>query len=209
MSEAKIKIIDGKIILPLHYSQGGIRIADKNGNHVSSPTKTIFKEDYYIEWMITNNEIKLLSSFFENEEINKLIDDLKKVNYFAEDTEYSKRTTSSDEIEIGRFEDFIIYRYTDIFNSFEKILESGIKVRLTFKLGDYGVQSHPHMYVLIPFNIDLLYLKNKIGFIKLNEQLGSGCFGDFSINKKDLKSIILTLACASRKHRDDLIKIIL
>jgi len=43
--------------LPLHYSQGGIRIADEHGNHVPSPTKAKNKEGYCIEWMITNDEV--------------------------------------------------------------------------------------------------------------------------------------------------------
>ena len=53
----KIRLTNGKIILPLHYSQGGIRIADEHGNHVPSPTKAKNKEGYCIEWMITNDEV--------------------------------------------------------------------------------------------------------------------------------------------------------
>lgn len=208
MSNAKAKIKQKKIILPLHYSQGGIRIADKNGNHFPSPTKTICDKECYIEWMITNNEIKLLSNLFEKKDTDKLIAELRKISKFAEDSEYSKRTTSTNEKEIAKFEDFKIYQYIDVFNSFERILDSGIKVRLTFKLGDYGVVSHPHMYVLIPFNNVSLELKNKNGAIKTKEQMGSGCFGELVLNKKDLKSIILTLAHASNNHRNDLIEIL-
>ena len=96
----------------------------------------------------------------------------------------------------------------DTFNSFEKILDSGLKVRLTFKLGDYGVVSHPHMYVLIPFDNDSLKLKNEKQNIERGEQLGSGCFGELVLGKEDLKGIILILAHASKNHRDALIEIL-
>ncbi|HLC73693.1 MAG TPA: hypothetical protein VJH20_03585, partial [Candidatus Nanoarchaeia archaeon] len=101
----KIEIKNNKIILPLYYSQGGIRIADEYGNHVSSPTKTKNEERYYIEWMITNDEIRLLSNTFL-EDISDLLKKMQKINKFAEDTKYSKRTTSKTKKEIGTFEGF-------------------------------------------------------------------------------------------------------
>ncbi len=208
MSKAKAKLNGNIIILPLHYSQGGIRIADKNGNHFSSPTKTIRDKEYYVEWMITNNEIKLLSKLFQKKNIGNLIKFLQKIIKFAEDSEYSRRTTSSSEKEIAEFEGFKIYRYVDVFNSFEKVLSSKLKVRLTFKLGDYGVTSHPHMYVLVPFDFKSLKIKNKEGNIKENELLGSGCFGELNLSEEELKEIILTLAHASNNHRNDLIKVL-
>ena len=206
MSDAKAKLNNTKIILPLHFSQGGIRIADKNGNHSSSPTKAVYKHEQYIEWMITNDEIKILSSLFMSKDKEDLILEMQKITKFAEESEYSKRVTSANEKEIATFEEFKIYQYMDVFNSFEKSLNSGIKVRLTFKLGDYGVVSHPHMYVLIPFNHISLEVKNKKGVISLGEQLGSGCFGELILDKDDLKGIILTLSHASNNHRNDLIR---
>lgn len=205
---AKIRLRGNIIILPLHYSQGGIRIADKNGNHFPSPTKTIRNNEYYIEWMITNPEIELLgkNNLFN---IDDLIREMKKINKFAEDSQYSKRTTSkTNEKEIAIFEGFKIYQYNDTFNSFEKTLSSGLKVRLTFKLGDYGIISHPHMYVLIPFNYDSLKLKNRDGEINEGECFGSGCFGELILSKNDLNDIVLTLAHASNNHRNALIEIL-
>jgi len=208
MSKAKAKLNNTKIVLPLHFSQGGIRIADKNGNHSSSPTKAIYKNEQYIEWMITNDEIKLLSGLFIPKDKEDLIIEMQKIDKFAEQSEYSKRVTSTNEKEIAIFEGFNIYQYMDIFNSFEKILNSGIKVRLTFKLGDYGVVSHPHMYVLIPFEHKSLELKNKNGLVNFGEKLGSGCFGELILDKDDLKGVILTLAHASNNHRSDLVEIL-
>lgn len=68
MSKAKAKLKGNTIILPLSFSQGSIRIADKNGNHFPSPTQTINDRNYYVEWMITNNEIKLLSTLFKKKD---------------------------------------------------------------------------------------------------------------------------------------------
>lgn len=159
--------------------------------------------------MITNNEIKILSQLFKKEDgISNLIKVMQKISKFAEDSEYSRRTTSSGEKEIAKFEGFKIYQYMDIFNSFEKVLDSTLKVRLTFKLGDYGVTSHPHMYVLVPFNFKALKIKNRDGNVKENEELGRGCFAELNLTEEELKEIILTLAHASNNHRNDLISIL-
>ena len=137
----KIKWVNGKILLRLHNSQGGIRIADEEGNHISKPTQALNEDKYYIEWMITNDEIRLLSKhLFNNQDIIK---EMKKISKFAEDSEYSRRTTKKGKEKIATFEGFNIYKYSEEFHSFEKILSSGIKVRLTFKLGDFGITAHP------------------------------------------------------------------
>jgi len=209
MSKAKARLNGNLIVLPLSFSQGSIRIADKNGNHFPSPTQTINDKEYYVEWMITNNEIKLLSTLFNKKDgIGELIKIMQKISRFAEDSEYSRRTTSSGEKEIAKFEGFKIYQYMDVFNSFEKVLDSTLKVRLTFKLGDYGVTSHPHMYVLVPFNFKSLKIKNKDGNVKENGPLGGGCFAELNLTEEELKEIILTLAHASINHRNDLIKVL-
>ncbi len=209
MSKAKAKLKGNTIILQLHYSQGGTRTADKEGNHLPKPTQVINDKRYYIEWMITNDEIKLLSKLFKKEEdITGLINVLQKISKFAEETKYSKRTTSFEKKEIDKFEGFKIYHYTDDFNSFEKILDSDLRVRLTFKLGDFGVTAHPHMYVLIPFNFKSLKIKNIEGEVNENKPLGKGCFGELNLNEEELKEIILTLAHASNNHRNALIEIL-
>jgi hypothetical protein len=209
MSQAKARVNGIIITLPLSFSQGSIRIADKDGNHFPSPTQTINDKGYFVEWMITNNEIKLLSTLFKKKEgIAELIKVMQKISKFAEDSEYSRRTTSSGEKEIAKFEGFKIYQYMDVFNSFEKVLDSTLKVRLTFKLGDYGVTSHPHMYVLVPFNFKALKIKNREGNVENNQPLGSGCFAELNLTEDELKEIILTLAHASSNHRNDLIRVL-
>jgi hypothetical protein len=207
-TKIKITINDGKIILPLNIAQGGIRIADSSGTHLPKPIKTHNEKEYSIEWMITNDEIKLLSNSILTD-IGSLIDHLKNIKNFADDSKYSKReTVKLDKKEIGDFDGFEIYHYNETFNSFEKTLNSGMKVRITFKLGDFGVEPHPHMYVLIPFNQMLLNLKNQGGEVEEHQELGKKCFGEFIMNEEDLKEIILTLAHSSNKHKEDLIKLL-
>ena len=207
MANIKIELSGGNIILKLHNSQGGIRIADGEGNHVAKPTQAKNEKGYYIEWMITNDEIGLLSKhLFSN--TNTLINEMKKINKFAEDSEYSKRTTKKQKEEIAEFEEFKIYKYSDEFNSFEKTLANGIKVRLTFKLRDFGITAHPHMYVLIPFDYPSLSLKNNAGSVKKGECLESGCYGELVLTANELKEIILTLSHASNNHRNSLIGVL-
>jgi hypothetical protein len=204
----KIEVRGNKIKLPLYKSQGGIRIADEHGNHVSSPTKTKNEKDYYIEWMITNDEIKSLSDSILDD-VNSLIKNMEKINKFAEDSEYSQRkTVKLDMKEAEEFEGFKIYQYSESFNSFEKTFDSGIKVRITFKLGDYGLDPHPHMYVLVPFSHKFLEIKNNEGKVNSGNLLGSGCYGELKLDKKDLEEIILTLSHASSNHRDALVEIL-
>ncbi len=204
----KIELEGNKIKLPLNKSQGGIRIADEHGNHVTSPTKTKNEKEYYIEWMITNDEIKLLSDSILDD-INPLIKSMEKLDKFTEDSEYSQRKTIKlDMKSIEEFEGFKIYQYNESFNSFEKTFDSGIKVRITFKLGDYGLDPHPHMYVLVPFNHKFLKIKNNDGDVSLGDLLGGGCYGELKLDKKDLEEIILTLSHASSDHRDALVKIL-
>lgn len=209
MGKAKARLIGKTIFLPLNFSQGSIRISDKNGNHFSKPTQVINDENYYIEWMITNHEIKMLSALFKKKnEISDLIKKMQKISKFAEDSEYSRRTTSSEEREIDNFQGFKVYQYMEIFNSFEKVLRSNLKVRLTFKLGDFGVVHHPHMYVLIPFKFKLINIKNVNGKVNKNQPLGKGCFSELSLTEAELEEIILTLAHASNNHRNDLITVL-
>ena len=208
MSQAKAKLNGCTIILPLSFSQGGIRIADKDGNHFPCPTKTLNKKDYYVEWMITNKEIKLLSKLKRESEVRSLIKILQNISDFAADSDYSRRTTSSNEKEIAKFGGFHVYQYTEIFNSFEKILDSTLRVRLTFKLGDFGVSPHPHMYVLVPFDFKALRIKNKEGNVEDNEALGSGCFAELNLTEGEINEVIITLAHASKSHRKDLIKVL-
>ena len=91
----KIELNNKIIKLPLNISQGGIRIADEHGNHVGSPTKTINRSGYFIEWMITNDENQILvENFFESRnDIEDLIRQMKQIERFAENSKYSKRET--------------------------------------------------------------------------------------------------------------------
>lgn len=206
----KIKIENKKVLLPLHHAQGGIRIADEHGNHVSSPTQTKKEAGYFIEWMITNDENKFLAdSFLDQKTTEILIERMEDIKKFAEESEYSKRKTIKvQKTQVESFEGFEIFQYTENFSSFEKTLESGIKVRITFKLGDFGLEPHPHMYVLIPFNNASLVIKNREGEVGNGKILGSGCFAEWLPTAQDLQEIIITLSHASKNHKDDLVKII-
>jgi hypothetical protein len=189
---------------------GGIRIADEHGNHVSSPTKQKNDSRFFVEWMITNDEIKFLTdSFLEAEKLAKLIKVMAGLTKFTEESEYSKRkTVKVDKEKIESFDGFEIYQYTENFSSFEKALDSGIKVRITFKLGDYGLEPHPHMYVLLPFNHTSIKLKNNNGTVNQNMILGSGCFAEWIPTNEDILEIIITLAHASNSHCNALLNIL-
>lgn len=210
MKNIKIKLDKGKISLPLNQAQGGIRIADEHGNHVSAPTKIKNEPKYFVEWMITNDENKLIAdSFFNSKTLEDLIEEMETIEKFAEESEYSQRKTVKLEKEKKEnFAGFEIFHYTEGFSSFEKTLSSGLRVRITFKLGDYGLEPHPHMYVLIPFNSQSLRIKNEEGDVNSGEILGRGCFAEWVPTSQDLQEIMLTLAHASDNHRKSLIDVL-
>ena len=208
LSKKKATIRENGIIeLPLNLSQGSVRIADGTGNHHASPTKVKNERENYIEWMITNDEVKQLSSLLKKDRVDELIRKMSEIRKFAKDSDYSRRETCSREKKIADFQDFEVYEYADVFHSFEKVLDSKLrlKARITFKLGDYGVQAHPHMYVLIPFDFRSLRIKNKDGAVGENDILGSGCMAQLTLEENEIMHLILALAHASEYHRRDLI----
>lgn len=203
-----MEIIDNKVQLSLNNPQSSIRISDSDGNHTRRPTKVKKTSGFSIEWMIRNSEIvNLVSEFLKCKDRQLLIKKLKSITDFAEESEFSKRETIKlTGEEKGFFAGFKIVQYTENFSSFEKKLKSGIKVRITFKLGDYGVKPHPHMYVLVPFTTEVLEIKNKVGTVKTNQELGSKCRAQLRLDKNDIFEIVTTLAHASKDHRQSLVE---
>lgn len=194
----------------MYNAQGSVRIADEDGNHEGSPTKAKNEPVFFVEWMITNVEVKDLSDYFLKEiEVLALIKKLKQIKQFAQDSAYAKRQTNKSKTEkLDKFLDFEVSHYVDNFYSFEKILSSKIKVRITFKGGDYGIKTRPHMYVLLPFNHPSLNIKNRDGEVDKGVALGSGCFCEWVPTINDINEIIITLAHASEDHRDLLISVL-
>lgn len=200
----------GEVKLPLHSPQSKIRIADVGGNHISSPTQAKNERKNFVEWMITNREVNfLVENFLNKDSRQRLIERLEKIKTFVEESDYSKRKSVKLQKEKAEsFAGFEIFYYTENFSSFEKSLSSEVTIRITFKLGDYGIEPHPHMYVLIPFECPSLKIKNNGGNVEEGSFLGSGCYAAWGPVREDVEQIVFSLAHASRKHRDSLIEII-
>lgn len=205
---ATVNIGLNNVALLLTQARGKIRLADANGNHISKPTEAENNETYFIEWMITNDEVVQLAKKFLNEnDVQDLILDLSSINGFIRDTKYATReAVKTTEEKLDKFLDFDVYRYTENFYSFEKKIESGIKIRITFKMGDYTLA--PHLFVLLPFAHHSLKIKNAIKVVNKEECLGSGCKGIWEPDKSDIKEIVKSLAHTSKQHMDDLIRIL-
>ena len=79
-----MEIKNNCVQLTLTQARGRVRIADKNGNHISKPaTEGKNSAENYIEWMITNTEISELAKSFLNEaDKNLLIESLNKIKQF-------------------------------------------------------------------------------------------------------------------------------
>ncbi len=202
---ATVSIASKSVVLPLTQARGKVRIADANGNHIRKPTSAKHDKSFSIEWMITNDEVGELAKHFLNKNnITELISGLEAIKSFIRDTKYATREAiKTTEQKLDKFLDFDIYRYTESFYSFEKRIDSGIKIRITFKMGDYTLA--PHLFVLLPFAHEALIIKNINGVVGEGEILNSKCKGEWEPNKKDVIEIVKALAHASAQHRDDLI----
>ena len=170
-----IDIKSDGVSLRLNKPRGKVRIADENGNHIARPTQARNISSNLVEWMITNAEIdRLVKSFLGTEDKELLIKELEGINGFIKDSKYATReaikTTAED---FGIFKDFKIYKYTENFYSFERELVSKIKIRITFKMGDFTLA--PHMFVIISFDNSSIVLKNIDGIIQRDQELGINC----------------------------------
>ncbi len=204
-----MEIKNNQVQLILTQARGKVRIADENGNHIKKPaTEGKNLEENYVEWMITNQEIGYLAkSFLKEDDKRMLIEYLLKINSFIGNSKYTSREALKTTTQkMDKFVDFDIYHYTENFYSFEKEIKSKIKIRITFKMGDYTLA--PHMFVLLPFENSSLKLKNNHGEIRRGDFLGSRCVGWWSPIKEDIFEIITSLAYASEEHRNDLVKMI-
>ena len=205
-----VKVEKDRIVLSLHSQRSKVRIADSEGNHVSSPTKCLNLGSYFVEWMITNENVKQVFDSFLKEDRSwsaKISEELKEGAYFIDSSSYSKREKVRSTFErINSFRGFDIYEYEEKFYSFERRLPSKIRIRITFKKGDLSVDPVPHMYVLIPFDRSIIKIKNASGTVLEGMPLGSGCYCEWAPSKADLAAIIVSISKTSPGHRSDLIR---
>jgi len=199
-----IKIQKDKVELSLTLPSSKIRIADHYGNHIRKPvTEGKNKKGNYVEWMITNVEIEELIKHFLNKKDHEFLKErLKKINKYLKGSKFAVRKATKEKLD-ETFMDFAIYRYKEDFYSFERALGSDIRIRLTFKMGDFTLAVH--MFVLLPFYHDAVELFNKEGKVTKNDYLGRGVYAIWNPNKKDVLSIIEGLAHASEGHKNDLL----
>ena len=202
MSEFNIE--NGIIELKLTKPRSKIRICDANGNHVSKPcSHGINFSNYYVEWMITNNElITLITQKFTREDILGLIRELQEINISLKDSDLFNRVAQRQTVN-QTIEDFSIYKYEETFFSFEKNIDVNLQVKITFKMGDYTLA--PHMFVLICLSNPNITLTNRYGNVKDNNVLGSKAKCVWTPSKETIVKIAKALAHCSENHKNDLI----
>lgn len=204
---AIIYINNGIVELRLTSPMSKVRICDDNGNHVSKPSsENINFGNHCIEWMITNDElIKIITQKFTRDDIQRLIRQLREINISLRDSDYYSRAAQKQNINqsIGGFS---VYKYEEIFYSFEKTIDTNLQVKITFKMGDYTLAAH--MFVLIGLTNSDMALKNREGNIENNNALGSGAKCFWSPSNQTISEIVQTLACSSKDHKNDLINLL-
>lgn len=202
-----VNISKNKIKLLLTQPISKVRVTDYNGNHIKKPsTEGKNERTNYVEWMITNAEIEELVKNYLNKKNRELLKKkLERINKYLKGSKFATRKAHKEKLD-KIFMGFEIYKYEEKFYSFEKSLSSNIRIRLTFKMGDYTLAVH--MFVLLPFDCDAIELINKKGKIAENDYLDSGAYAVWRPSWKDVMSIIEGLAYASEKHKIDLIGIL-
>ena len=201
-----IQINKSNVRLLLSRQRSKVRIADSDGNQANKPTAVKNLTTNSVEWMISNAEIQQLISKYLNEvERNKLASKLKLVNTFLNKSEYAKREAKKT-TPIGKFEDFNIYKYEESFFSFEKVLILNIRIRITFKMGDFTLA--PHMFILFPFDKKVIELSNCEGAIEDGGILGSRCCAIWKPTSDVICEAVEGLAHASEGHKRDLLAMV-
>ncbi|MFA6406504.1 MAG: hypothetical protein WCW34_03220 [Patescibacteria group bacterium] len=202
-----LHIDDGVVELKLTSPRSKVRICDDNGNHVSKPsTENINFGNHCIEWMITNNELlEIVRQKFIREEVAELRNKLLGIDISLKNSEFYSRAAQKQNINqtIGNF---IIYKYEEVFYSFEKNIDTNLQVKITFKMGDYTLAAH--MFVLIGLTNSSITLKNHEGNIENVNILGSGAKCFWSPSNQTISEIAKALACSSEDHKDDLISLL-
>lgn len=203
---SSVNISNGIIELKLTSPRSKVRICDENGNHIARPLTERITLNHFIEWMITNDElIKIIRQKFDNEEIQNLINQLNEISISLRDSKYYSRAAQKQKLSktIG---DFLIYKYEEIFYSFEKMIDDTLRVRITFKMGDYTLAAH--MFVLIKINSANIELTNCDGVINLTECLGSKAKCEWNPNKDMIIEIAKALSQSSENHKNDIVDLL-
>lgn len=201
-----VNISNGIVVLTLTSPRSKVRICDENGNHVARPLSETITSNHLIEWMITNDElIQLIHQKFTDEEIHNLINQLEQINISLRDSEYYSRAAQKQQLE-ERIGDFLIYKYEEVFYSFEKIINETLRVRITFKMGDFTLAAH--MFVLIKINSPNIELTNCEGAIDFSECLGSGAKCKWNPDNNMVVEIAKALAHSSENHKNDIINLL-
>lgn len=202
-----INISNSVIELKLTSPRSKVRICDENGNHINKPASIAVNFDNsYIEWMITNNElVQIITQKFTADDIQNLIRQLNEITISLRDSEYYSRAAQKQNINqsIGGFS---AYKYEETFYSFEKNVYTNLKVKITFKMGDYTLAAH--MFVLIGLNHPGIILENNDNNIATNNPLGRGAKCRWTPTKEAIVEVAKALAHSSRDHKNDIIRLL-
>lgn len=202
-----VYINNGVIELRLTSRLSRVRICDNNGNHISKPSSdSINFDSHYIEWMITNNELlEIVKQKFKREDVIELINELRRIDISLKNSEFYSRAAQKQNINriIGNF---LIYKYEEVYYSFEKRINEGLQVKITFKMGDYALAAH--MFVLIGLDNSDIKLSNHKGNIGIANSLGAGAKIFWTPSNQIISEIAKALACSSEDHKNDLINLL-
>ncbi|MFA5948341.1 MAG: hypothetical protein WC806_05255 [Candidatus Gracilibacteria bacterium] len=202
-----IYINNGIVELRLTSPRSKVRICDNHGNHISKPSsESINFGNHYIEWMITNNELlEIIKQKFTREEIVGLKNGLHEINISLKNSEFYSRAAQKQNIN-RTIENFLIYKYEEIFYSFERRINESLQVKITFKMGDYTLAAH--MFVLIGLTSSDITLSNHGDNIGSANALGSGAKCFWTPSNQIISEIARALACSSEDHKNDLISLL-
>lgn len=201
-----VRITNAGVRLVLTNPKSKVRIADENGNHPfrkpASEVKNIGSN--YIEWMIKNSEIEeLITHYLNPQQKSEIKDKVAQIKDFLQDSKYDKRMASKKHLP-DTFKDFKVYELNEMYYSFEKMINSEMGIKLTFKEGDFRLAVN--LYVLLNFSDSGIEIKDKDDVIVAkNELTGSKSYAIWHPTKKNISDIIEALSHASPKHKQDLI----
>ena len=155
--------------------------------------------------MVTNKQLKRLSNkLLSKQRKTALINRIKKIRKFVEDTNFKVREPKRPRSAKDQFRYYNVFRLNERFYSFEKEKDD-LHVRLTYKMGDYNIA--PNVYVLLRFDNPNLTVELPEAGPK--DEIGSNASAVWMPSAKNVELIAYTLAISDRKHKDSVLNEVL
>jgi hypothetical protein len=189
--------------VPLTNPKSRYRIR-RNGKHISASTKIIILENDILEWQILYSELEeILIKCIQEELVNK--NDILEIINFAQNISENEFIEKNNEI-IFEETNVEIKGFRKFFQKFPIFIKRGdyYSVEIAIKTRQIGTGLQSMIYVCV----EMLKVYDYDGNPIINRKIRSKEKGRVLITKEMLIDILKAFSIASKKHNQDILKIL-